>query len=375
MAQLDQNAIDELLKNQQLEKETSDVQPSVDVISEIELDAIGESFNISMGAAAKSLSIMLNQQVLITTPDVHILKNSDFEYKSMVPAVGVKIDYIEGLRGSNFLVVKRQDIKKMVAAMIGDDAPPDDNEESFSDFDISAVSEIMNQMMGAASTALATFFNRKINISPPFCSEINSSAKTSDFFDFSDEIVSVKLKLIVGDLINSEIIHVMPSPFAKELANYLLETQLHHASTVVDEQDVTLEKAVPQQPIAKQVQQPPMQAQPPVQPRMVQQNIEPPNVQEAQFATFQEGDGTGVALTNFELIMDVPLEITVEIGKAKRQVREIMELNQGSIIELEKQAGDPVDIIVNGELIAKGDVVVIDDNFGVRITEVINKNV
>lgn len=394
MGQLDQSAIDALLAQQGGDEappqaEEMPVQITVDVespsseISEMELDAIGESFNISMGAAAKSLSIMLNQPVNITTPDSQVMSGAEFEYKNMVPAVGVKIDYVEGLSGSNFLVMKRGDVKKMVASMMGVPLDQVDEEEPFSEIDISAVSEIMNQMMGASATALATFFNRVVNISTPSCTEIAPTDQASDVFDLSDEIVRVKLKLIVGDIINSEIIHVMPLHFAKDLAQNLIDTQLGSDATVVlDSEPEPTPEPIPQPapapapaPTPAPPPPPPPQPMPPQQPARQQQPPPPVTVTAPYVPNFDQPMSGQQALGNLDVIMDVPLDITVEIGRAKRPVKEIMEFKQGSIVELEKQAGDPVDVIVNGELIAKGDVVVIDDYFGVRITEVISKNI
>jgi flagellar motor switch protein FliN/FliY len=72
-----------------------------------------------------------------------------------------------------------------------------------------------------------------------------------------------------------------------------------------------------------------------------------------------------------ELIMDVPLEVSVELGRVQMLIRDILDLSTGSIVELERMAGEPVDLLVNGKKVARGEVVVIEDNFGVRITEIL----
>lgn len=96
------------------------------------------------------------------------------------------------------------------------------------------------------------------------------------------------------------------------------------------------------------------------------------NVQFPEFAQQQQAGGqNGMVSENMDLIMNVPLNVSIEIGTTKRKIKDIMGFTQGTVIELDKQAGAPVDIIVNGQLIAHGDVVVIDDNFGVRITEIV----
>ena len=105
----------------------------------------------------------------------------------------------------------------------------------------------------------------------------------------------------------------------------------------------------------------PMQSQPMMQPM---------NIQPAQFQSFAGGIPAG-APANIDLIMDVSLEVTVELGRTKKSISEVLEFTPGTIIELDKVAGEPVEVLVNGKLVAKGEVVVIEESFGVRITEII----
>ncbi len=319
-------------------------------LTDMEIDALGESVNISMGAAAKALSTMINQKVMITTPVVSIEDREEFEYKSMSPAVGVKIKYVEGLSGLNFFVMKQKDVKTIVDIMMG--GTPNDDDSEFSELHSSAISEIMNQMMGASSTSLATFFDMKINISTPECVMIEENVNPTNELAQDGKIVVIKLSLKIGEVIDSEFMNVMDVAFAKKLAANLINSKLSSGSK--DEED----------PRGQEVRETraPTQEKP---------KSASPAYPSAAFSDFDTPAQRGTSQSNLDIIMDVPLEIIVQIGKTKRPVKEIIEFSQGSVIELEKQAGDPVDILVNGELIARGDVVVIDDNFGVRITEIL----
>ncbi len=346
MELLSQDMIDSLLSGASKKSEADSP------LTDMEIDALGESVNISMGAAAKALSTMINLKVMITTPEVSIEDREEFEYKSMSPAVGVKIKYVEGLSGFNFFVMKQKDVKTIVDIMMG--GMSDGDESEFSELYSSAISEIMNQMMGASSTSLATFFDMKINISTPECVIIEENVNPTDELARDSKIVVIKLRLKIGDIIDSEFINVMDVAFAKKLAANLINSKLSAGTKGQEPPEIREIRETQQAAQAR-----PKSAAP------------AGNYPSAAFSDFDAPAPRGASQSNLDIIMDVPLEIIVQIGKTKRPVKEIIEFSQGSVIELEKQAGDPVDILVNGELIAKGDVVVIDDNFGVRITEIL----
>jgi flagellar motor switch protein FliN/FliY len=356
--QLSQEMIDSLLNNRTASGGNGEVK-----LTNIEIDALGESVNISMGAAAKVLSTMLNMKVIISTPKVTVTSSESFEYKNLFPAVGVQIKYIQGLSGTNFFVMKQTDVRSIVDIMMGSAF---DSGNEFNELYTSAASEIMNQMMGASSTSLATFYNRKINISTPECFMLEENTDAKNSFSVSGEIVVIKMSLKIGEVIDSEFINIMPVGFAKELAENLINVQLPMQSKkIADESPDEVQRKN-----GHQNNESGSSSQQVTGMKKQGENYSPLN-----FVNFTSKSENKKALSNLGLIMDVPLEVTVQIGKTNKQVKEIIELTQGSIIELEKQAGDPVDIIVNGELIARGDVVVIDDNFGVRITEIVNSKI
>lgn len=349
------------------------------LLSSMEIDAIGEILNISLGSSATSVSELLGQPVSITTPEVKVMEPADFDIKTYEPAIGVTIEYVEGLTGKNLLVLKQTDVKVIVGLLLQTDFS--DREFVLDEMNIGAICEVMNQMMGASSTALSQFLNRSINISPPSSFSIdNEQDFKKEYLSNETDIVAVYFNLMIGDLVNSQFINVMPMKLAKELiSNFGLPTEEEN-DQALDESSTVQTPAADSIPAQDQpTAQVPVTAsvQAPVTPSA--QQTEPPadyNVTNAMYPSF---DKENVKLSepetnNLNLIMSVPLQITVEIGRTTKKIKEILDFTTGTIVELNKQAGSQVDIYVNGKAIAKGSVVVVDDYYGVRITEVINSN-
>lgn len=346
------------------------------VLSSIEKDTIGEILNISMGAGATAISDLLSRRVDITTPVVEVIQSVDFEAKSLEPAVCIEIQYVEGLNSSNFMIMKQRDVRAMVSIILGSDADVDSGGE-LDEMHLSAIGEIMNQMMGSSCTALASFFGKSINISTPKTYELEDIQKRIRDLSFGERIVAVKFSLMVEGIIDSEFISVLPMDFTKEFVNFALNfdnagpedggEEGAGSGMAQEQQKATVDEAPP----VRQERKEPPRPEPREKPQVKVQPVKLANFDDDQRLVNIDSNQTSL-----DLLLEVPLEVTVEIGRTKRQVREILDIRQGSIIELDKQAGDPVDIFVNGQLIAKGDVVVIDDNFGVRITEIItNKEI
>lgn len=342
------------------------------LLSSKEKDTIGEILNISMGVAATTISTLLNRKVIITTPTVSLIKSNEFECKSIEPALGIEIQYVEGLTGSNIMIMKQLDIKTMVNMLISGDGNIDPDGE-LDEMHISAISNIMNQMMGSSCTALASFFGKRINISIPKTFSLEQLQKKLDSLGFGEFIVTVKFDFFIENVINSEFVTVLPLPFMKELVAKAL-----NLSASMDTNNN--EQETPKAPVDSfdnsnqtyKLNNPNNNSQMPNS-KLHQFSVQP--VKLTSFDNDYNQSNNNANQSNFDLLLGVPLEVTVEIGRTKKQVKEILEIRQGSIIELDKQASDPVDIMVNGQLIAKGDVVVIDDNFGVRITEILSNNV
>lgn len=366
-------------------------------LSEMQLDAIGEIMNISMGSAATAVSELLNAKVWITTPKVTIVQASELNYDRLEPAICVKIEYIKGLSGSNLMILKQDDVQLILNQLMG--KPPVISPDfEFDELNISAVSEVMNQMMGASSTALSEFLGMGIDISTPtpyILSEINIADLQN--YEQTDMVAAINFDLTIDGVIKSEFISVLDIDLAATLADRMIGGATSSEPIVTESAPAPAPQPVPQAEPVQQVAsvqqaapmpQTDMYAQqgyygypnPAMNPAMYGQPVQPVmqpqpavnyrNAQLAQFESFEAPLGSEQK-ENLQLLMDVPLQISVEIGSTKKKIKDILEFSQGTIIELERQAGAPVDVMVNGNLIARGDVVVIDDNFAVRITEIV----
>lgn len=415
MADLTQEEIDALLNGAASEPAASDSASneeassvlSDDLLSSMEKDALGEIGNISMGSAATTLSVLLGHKVNITTPTVSVDTMSTIQNQYPMPYLVVEVGYVIGINGNNILAIQASDASIIADLMMGGDGL--NPQEELNDIHMSAVGEAMNQMMGTVATSLSTMFNKKIDISPPKVNLIDLGAedKITDLVNNDEPVVKTSFRMEVDGLIDSEIMQILPLDVAKEMVSFLMgggaETEAQEAPAPAPEpapapvapepapvaaapapaasapQPAAPQYAAPPQPqYAAPTQQPqytapPMGAQPVYAPPAYANNVVSSGVpvQNAQFAPLTN-EPVEVNAANISLIQDVPLQVTVELGRTKKSIREILEFSTGSIIELDKLAGEPVDIHVNGQLTAKGEVVVIDENFGVRITEIVS---
>lgn len=374
---LSQEEIDALLRGDSSSASQGEIAPmQYDILSDEEKDALGEIGNISMGTSATTLFTLLNQKVNITTPRVDVLTWEEMGKEYKTPYVAVQVEYTEGLEGTNLLILKESDVKIITDLMMG--GAGIDNGEIINDLHLSAISEAMNQMIGSSSTSLASMFNKKIDISPPKAFTIEFQDRhTLQEFKSEEQVVRISFRMEIGDIIDSEIMQLLPIDFAKELVDNLFN------SMAVPEAN---EPLAPAKMEAPPVQAPPprqQQAPPPRQnntyanerrnpaPQAPREEPKVVNVQPIQYQSFETDQWSGER-ESIDLIMDVPLEITVELGRTKKLIKDILEFGPGTILELDKLAGEPVDILVNGKFIAKGEVVVIDESFGVRITDIVN---
>lgn len=368
---LSQEEIDSLLRGETESGDSSQTTASNDaekdtVLSDVEKDALGELGNISMGSAATTLSILLGRRVQITVPRIEITSLAELRVQYPLPYLVIEVGYSSGLRGANLLVIKEHDACIIADLMMGGDGqnPPEHLNELY----LSAVGEAMNQMMGATATSMSTVFNKKVDITPPNVNVFNFSEpqNIASFPDEQEAIVRVAFRMEVEGLIDSEIMQVLSIDVAKGMVQNLLAATQNSAPAPAPA------APPPPQPAAQPVPPTPMAAAPPpVHHDQAPRSTQDVTVQPVQFAPLVSGMATQVA-TNIDFIADVPLQITVELGRTRKLIRDILELVPGSVVELDKLAGEPVDILVNGRLIAKGEVVVIDENFGVRVTDIIH---
>ena len=353
-----------------------------EALTPMERDMMGEISNISMGTAATTLSSLVNQKVDITTPKVELSTWQDLVDEYDRPCVFIQISYKEGINGNNVFILKDTDVKVIADLMMGGDGT--NIEGQIGELHLSAICEAMNQMMGSASTSLSSMLGIKIDISPPTANivDLNDDIEGDDITDFlSGDFVKISFKMTVGDLVDSEIMQLYPVEFCKTLCNKLGMGEQSSETTGTSEPEpepVVSAAPQPQETPTAPVSPSPTPSQQPVpdvnmnygmpMQGMPMQNI---NVQQAQFQTFSPDIVAVNQKENINLIMDVPLEVTVELGRTSKSIQDILEFSPGTIIELNKIAGEPVDVLVNGKYVAKGEVVVIEESFGVRVTEII----
>lgn len=359
-----------------------------------EVDTIGEIANISMGTAATTLFSLVNKKVEISTPVVSMGRWDEIVDKYEKPCVLVRIAYTKGLDGSNILVLRENDVKIITDLMMGGDGSNTDGE--ITELHLSAISEAMNQMMGSAATSMSSMLNTMIDISPPSSTlmDLQDTTDGGEIEDFLEgRFVKITFKMLIGDLVDSEIMQLYPVSLAKDMCRSIVSNMESDTASTVEDDLIHPEPQPAEQP-QMQVQsepqvtpQPQMQTPPPQpipdmgtsggQPYMQQPYMQQPypqqqqvNVQPAQFQPFAGSYQAPYQPENIDLIMDVPLEVTVELGRTHKSIQEILDFAPGTIIELNKIAGEPIDVLVNGKYVAKGEVVVIEESFGIRITEI-----
>ena len=461
----------------------------------MEIDAIGEIMNISLGSSATALSTMLGTKVNITTPVVKVQNRTEFEYRELEPAVGVEISYVKGLDGRNVMMFSRNDVRIIVSMMMGMDIPED--EFVMDEMNASAIREVMNQMMGSSATALSEFLGVTVDISTPVSFEVPNEEEFKDkYFPGEEEQVVVCFTLEIEDKeLESEFLNIMSvslvrrllQPFAEQFGIELSEDTEGGESAApapapepepapasapaasggpldqsavdallngggaaaspapaasggpLDQSAVdallngggAAASAPAPAPAPAPAAPPPTPApaappptpapavaavppQPAAAPQYVQGVAAAPDpmtlqllnqmqqsqtqmmqlikdieedrkagrnqrqgvkVQSLNSPEYGESEDFGEQEENKEMLMKVPLEISVEIGRTKKLVKDILEFTQGSLVVLDKMAGEQADLYVNGECIARGDIVVVEDNFGIRITEIVSKEI
>lgn len=395
---LSQEEIEALLRGEPLssdapEKSSPKEIVTADYLDAMEKDALGEIGNISFGSSATALSALLGQKVEITTPTISVVDKETLEEEFIHPYVAIKVDYTVGLSGMNLLVIKQSDAAIIADLMLGGDGLEPNMD--LGEIHLSAVQEAMNQMMGSAATSMSTLFNKKVDISPPTIDLMDVLENQGrDLIPADDLLVKVSFELKVGNLIDSNIMQLLPLEFGKKLVVTLMGGDAEDETAAVvemarptEQQPSSVQQPAHEQQVQQQsyeqngfgqgMQQPAYDAQygQPAPQQQMQMRPQQPQVQvqQAQFANFESPSLNKSESNNLNMLLDIPLQVTVELGRTKRSVKEILEMSSGSIIELDKLAGEPVDILVNNRHIAKGEVVVIDENFGVRITDILSK--
>ncbi|MBQ7926038.1 MAG: flagellar motor switch phosphatase FliY [Lachnospiraceae bacterium] len=386
-----------------------------ELLTDVEKDAIGEVANISMGSSATTLYSLVNRKVNITTPVVTLATWDSLLETYERPCVFIQIRYTKGLDGTNILVLKEQDVKVITDLMMGGDGT--NTEGELGELHLSAISEAMNQMMGAAATSLSTMLKTVIDISPPDSSlldlsKLQNGADVAAFL--AGTFVKISFRMQIDELVDSTIMQLYPIEFAKKLVETFINTQMGLSEPEPEPAPAPAAPTPPPAPAPTPMPTPvapvdnmgamtgayppgmdmnamgagnmpgmgmaPGYGMPPygygMPPQMgygMPQQMAMPNVnvQQAQFQNFANDLQNIAGQENIGLIMDVPLEVTVELGRTSKSISEILNFAPGTIIELDRIAGEPIDVLVNGKFVAKGEVVVIEENYGIRVTEIL----
>ena len=360
------------------------------LLTDIEKDAIGEVANISMGTSATTLYSLVNRKVNITTPVVTLARWDNVIENYEKPCVFIQIRYSVGLEGTNILILKEHDVKVITDLMMGGDGTNTDGE--LGELHLSAISEAMNQMMGSSATSLSSMLGFMIDITPPQASlvdlqEFQSAGQIASFLEGT--FVKISFRMQIDDLVDSTLMQLYPIDFAKSLYATFSSQQQDSAPMTMEPEPAPQAAPSMGQPAMQMSQDMGMGQQMGMNPQMMGMNpqmmgmnpqmmgmgmapqMQTMNVQPAQFQNFSSDFGAMVSQENIELIKDVSLEITVELGRTRKSIADILDFAPGTIIELDKIAGEPIDVLVNGKFVAKGEVVVIEESFGVRVTEII----
>lgn len=328
-----------------------------------EVDALGEIGNICMGSSATTMYALLGRRVNITTPRVGMYKSENVLSAFQWPFLAISVEFTEGMIGKNLLVMKDYDAAIITDLLMGGEGTVDKKNIVLNEIHLSAMSEVMNQMIASAATAMANMMSHEVNISPPEVQEATASDDVSRFLDGSSLVLKISFDMEIEGLLKSKLMQMMTIDMARSMIKKLMPTE--------DPDPVPAPK-----PVAAPPPPPPPSPAPQPAAQRPEAPPEPKRVQAVKPATYQSFDeppasSAQITNVNYDLINDIPLQVTVELGKARKNLSEVMNLGVGSIIVLDKQAGELVDVIVNGKRLAKGEVVVIDDNYGVRITEII----
>lgn len=355
----------EMLSQEELDILLGGISNDNTTLTSEEIDSIGEIGNISMGTAATTLFTLLNKKVQITTPRVSVTTMKEIADSFDFPSVLVKVTYKTGILGDNFLVLKVEDVMVITDLMMGGDGKTVGGEVT--DMHLSAISEAMNQMIGSSSTSLSEMLGFPIDITPPEAF-LETLSKT-DFEKFGIKqdmrVVKISFDMIIGDLVNSQIMQILPYDLAKEVVTKMMNGQS------VAPVDTAPAPEVSQAPVPAPVPVPPSPQTPPPRPKQSTKQVQPVNVSGVEFESFDENNSGMYYNNDIRFIESVPLEITVELGKTGKRINEILEFGVGTVVELDRLVGEHLDVLANGKRIAKGEVVVVDENYGVRITEII----
>lgn len=361
-------------------------------LSAVEIDTLGEVGNMCMGAVATTMYTLLDRKVEITTPRVSVHRPEELLEHETPPYVAVGVEYTEGLLGKNLLLMKEVDAALITDVLMGGEGVVEQPVE-LNELHMSAMNEIMNQMIAASATALSQLLMMPVNISTPISTLVSNKEDVGHTLEYDNLIIETSFRMYIEGLLDSVLIQIMPYEQGRQINSLLIE--LHHKAkgatpykrepiyATPNDKPYTPEPE-PQEPIfaptAGQGYTPDFSLPdgPPAEPPAPEPEPAPKaptvNVRPMSFESFdeelpQELDTQG----SMDLIYDIPLEVSAELGTTVRLLSDVLAFEPGTVLMLDKAAGDPVEVKINGKKIARGEVVIIEENYGVRITDLPSK--
>jgi flagellar motor switch protein FliN len=341
---LSQDEIDALLQGADDMLSTSTAAPVMDMpqksspLSPVEKDVLGDLLNTTMQGVVPSLAGYLGKDIIISNATIEVKSQDSIRNDFKKKYVQLPIDYSGGFNGKNLIIFNFADAEVISSLMMGDDsgARPAELTEAHQ----STIQEFVNQMLSSVATGFSNKFGRPINTSQPVLSIVQNPSELQ--LPPGRDLVKITYNINIENLVNSKFFHIMELPLGTDLS------KTRGSSGAATQQTMQTHNYDAVESTGQQV-----------------------GINPVKFPPLGESVPYGAG-SNISLLMDVPMTLTVELGRTRQLVRDILGLGEGSIIELDKLAGEPVDLLVNGKLIAKGEVVVIDENFGVRVTDIVS---
>lgn len=355
---LTQEEIDALLRDASSEQEgdaETEIEQGARTLTDLERDTLAEVGNIAMGSAATALSTLLNRRVWITVPNVRVTDMQEVVEQFPVPCVIVRVEYVKGLEGINLMIIKEQDAAVIASLMMGESGenPP----ETLDELALSAVAEAMNQMMGSSATAMGQMFGEVIEISPPL-TQYEKVESSQELSAVGSPLVQVSFRMEIEDLVDSELVQLIEYDFAKQMVQRLIPQEVEPTGIMEQPTEALAGKEAP------------------VEASAVSGVGGTGEVSDLQTEAVRSWEPASLSPpselhnVNIDLIKNIPVRIRAVLGRTKLPIENVLRLTNGSIIELDTLEGEPIEVLANDTLIARGEVVVVGEQFGIRITEI-----
>jgi flagellar motor switch protein FliN/FliY len=317
---------------------------------------------------ASNLSILTRKNVNLEKPALDLVMGEEILDQLPEEVADVKIDFTDALQGEHSYLVDSATAQTIAGLMMGQSGVELD------DAALSAVAEALSQISGPVATEIGNQSGKTVQNAPP---DFQLVSRDKVRLPQGEVVLRLDYPLMIEGASPAKLTELYSLSLTKEILNVVGSAAAPEAGAApaaaagAGTAGAAGGGAPQSQGAQAGIAQTFGQSFGAPQGFGVGSGQTPPNVQPVQFANLQSASAQGEQ-GNIGLLMDVYMELTVELGRTRKLIREILGIGEGTIIELDKLAGEPVDILVNHKLIAKGEVVVIDENFGVRVTEIVS---